>query len=198
MAQNDTADVTNVKGVQGGYGYSATYGTTLSSAAPFEDTLTGYDNMGFISSDGIEESVDADTEEITDLNGEVIFVAKSKEKETIKITLTSMTVESLNEFHGHSNVDDSGDFIVVEHKNTDHDQRAYLFDLLLKDGRQWRKFVPNGMVTEVGPIVLGAGKVFSREITITCSPDSDGVRVYDYIEKSASSTTTTTTTTTGE
>ena len=29
MAANNTADVSNVKGVQGGYGFSAPYGTTV-------------------------------------------------------------------------------------------------------------------------------------------------------------------------
>ncbi|HAM15344.1 MAG TPA: hypothetical protein DCP91_05710 [Eggerthellaceae bacterium] len=186
MAANNTADVTNVKGVAGGYGYSAPYGTDgVASSNPFEVLGDAYDNMGFISSDGIEEAIDADTEEITDLNGEVVFVAKSREVETLVLTLISLTEESLNEMYGHSNVDASGTNIVVQHKNTNHDQREYVYDLVLKDGRKMRKVVPNGTVTEVGSIVYGAGNVFSRQITIQCAPDSSGVRMYDYIQKAA-------------
>lgn len=187
MAANNTADVSNVKGVQGGYGFSAPYGTTVGTTSdPFATLDNAFDNMGFISSDGIEESIESDTEEITDMNGDVVYVAKSSETETLVLTLISITKESLNEWHGHQNVDDTAQtYFKVVHTSVDHDQRVYVFELLLKDGRKWRKVVPNGQVTEVGSIVHASGEVAGREITITCSPDADGVRVYDYIEKTA-------------
>jgi hypothetical protein len=115
----------------------------------------------------------------------VVFVAKSKETETIVITLISLTVASLSEMFGHSNVDASGTNIEIEHKSTNHDSRIYVFDLVLKDGRKWRKVVPNGQVSEVGAITYASGSVFSRQITINGAPDSSGVRMYDYIQKSA-------------
>ena len=189
MAANNTADVSNVKGVQGGYGFSAPYGTKpFNGADPFATLGGSFDNMGFISSDGIEEAIDTNTEEITDMNGDVVYVAKSSETETLKLTLISITQASLSEWHGHDNVDaTAAGYFKIEHTSAEHDQRVYVFELLLKDGRKWRKIVPNGQVTEVGSIVHASGDVAGREITITCSPDTDGVRVYDYIEKSASS-----------
>lgn len=182
---NNTADVSNVKGVQGGYGFSAPIGTTMDlSEDPFAALGTGFDNMGFISSDGIEEEIETDTEEITDMNGDTVYVAKSSETETLTLTLISITKASLSEWHGHQNVDDTAqDYFKVAHTSTDHDRRIYVFELLLKDGRKWRKVVPNGQVTEVGSIVHASGEVAGREITITCSPDEHGVRMYDYIEK---------------
>ena len=183
MANNNTADVTSIKGIDGGYGFSAA--TTATAPTDFTTLGSGFDNMGFISSDGIEENMEADTEEITDMNGDVVFVAKSKETETIVITLISLTVASLSEIFGHSNVDASGTNIEIEHKSANHDSRIYVFDLVLKDGRKWRKVVPNGQVSEVGAITYASGSVFSRQITINCAPDSSGVRMYDYIQKSA-------------
>ena len=181
---NNTADVTNVKGVSGGYGFSAPVGTAAGTEQDHFATLVGYDNMGFISSDGVEESIEADKVEVTDINGDVIFVAKSKETETIKLTLTGLTAESLKEWHGHANVDDSAaGYTKVTHTAAEHSERSYVFDFVLKDARRWRKHVPNGKVTEVGPIVHGSGSVVAREITITCSPDATGARVYDYIQK---------------
>ena len=185
MTANNTADVSNVKGVQGGYGFSAPVDTELDvSTNPFAALGAAFDNMGFISSDGIEESVESDTDEITDINGDVVYVTKSSETETLVLTLISVTKASLSEWHGHSAVDDtSNDYLKVSHTPTDHDRRLYVFELLLKDGRKWRKIVPNGQVTEVGSIVHASGEVAGREITITCYPDENGVRVYDYIEK---------------
>jgi len=185
MAANNTADVSNVKGVQGGYGFSAPVDTTFDlSTNPFVTLPTAFDNMGFISSDGIEESIESDTEEITDMNGGTVYVAKSSETETLVLTLISITQASLSEWFGHENVDATAqDYFKIVHTSVDHDRRLYVFELLLKDGRKWRKVVPNGQVTEVGSIVHASGEVAGREITITCSPDADGVRVYDYIEK---------------
>ena len=191
MAQNNTADVSNVKGVQGGYGFSASVTATLpGDSDPFAALGTGFDNMGFISSDGIEEEIDADTDTVTDMNGDVIYVVKSSETETLVLTLVNVTEAALKEMHGHQNVTSGSTFWKVEHTVKDHDQRAYVFDLLLKDGRKLRKVVPNGQVTEVGSITYVSSEVYGREITITCMPDADGNRVIDYIQKTATTTTT--------
>lgn len=193
---NSTADVSNVKGVAGGYAYSAPLGTSLpTESAPFA-TLSGFDNLGFVSDDGIEEEKDSDSEKKYDLNGDLIAVLKSTEDETLVFTLCNTTVAALKEMHGHKNVTSKTDFIEIDHTIKDHDERSYVFDLLLKDGRRLRKVVPNGLVTEVGTITYVSSELYAREITVSCMPDSDGVRIYDYIQKTA--TTTTTTTTTGE
>lgn len=188
MAANDTKDVSNVKGVFGGYGFSAPVGSAVGTDQDKFAALDAsvFDNMGFISEDGIEEEIDADTDEIVDMNGDVIFVAKSSETETLVLTLVSVTEASLKEWYGHGNVDASNaSYIAIEHISTNREARAYVFELLLKDGRKWRKHVPNGVISEVGSIVYGSGEVAGREITITCMPDASGVRMYDYIEKSA-------------
>lgn len=187
MADNSTADVTNVKGVEGGYGFCATAGTTVPSVG--SSLGSSFDNMGFISSDGLEESIESDKTEVVDMNGEVVYVMTSKETEKIKITLISFTLAALKEMHGHGNVSSTSSLITIQHKATNRTQQTYVFDLLLKDGRAWRKVIPYGQVTEVGPIVHGAGNVFGREITITCAPDSSGVRIYDYIQVTSSTTT---------
>ncbi len=191
MADNSREDVTNIKGVDGGYGFSAAAGTTVPSIgnAPGDS----FANLGFISNNGIEESLESDKTEVVDMNGNVVYVMTSKETEKEKITLISFTEAALKEMHGHDNVSSTSSLMTIQHKTTDREQRVYVFDLLLKDGRAWRKVIPCGQVTEVGPIVHGAGNVFGREITITCAPDSDGVRIYDYIQVEASTTTTTTT-----
>ena len=185
---NDTKDVSNAKGVLGGYSYSAVVGSEVGTVSdPFAalDTST-FGNMGIISEDGIEEEIDADTEEIKDMNGDVIFVAKSSETETLVLTLVSVTEQSLGEWYGVDNVDASNaGYIAIEHVAKNREARTYVFELLLKDGRKWRKHVPNGVVSEVGSIVYSSGEVVGREITITCMPDANGVRMYDYIEKSA-------------
>lgn len=185
MADNNTADSTALKGVAGGYGFSAAISVT--PPTDFSSTLANtFKNMGFISADGIEETVDVDTEEVTDLNGEVVCVLESKETEKITFTLISTTDDALKEMHGHSNVTTASNKTTVQHKAGSFTERVYVFDLLTKDGKKWRKVAPNAKVTSRGPIVSGAGNVYAREIELTCSPDASGVRVYDYIQRSTS------------
>lgn len=190
---NSTADVSNVKGVQGGYGFSAPIGTTLpTDSEPYAALAAGFDNIGYISSDGIEEEIDADTDTVTDLSGDVVYVIKSSEAETLTLTLISVSEAALKEMHGHGNVTAKTGFHEVKHTIKEHDERSYVFDLLLKNGRKLRKVVPDGLVSEVGSITYVSSEVYAREITITCMPDEDGVRIYDYIQTEADSTTTTT------
>lgn len=184
MADNNTADVTSLKGVQGGYGFSA----PISVTPPTDFTaLAGtFKNMGFIGSGSIEESIEVDSEEVTDMNGEVVCVLEKKETEKIKFTLIATTDDALKEMHGHSNVSTSSSTTTVQHKAGSFTNRVYVFDLLTKGGQKWRKVVPNACVTNRGPIVHGAGNVYAREIELTCSPDENGVRVYDYIQRPSS------------
>ena len=185
MADNNTADVTALKGVAGGYGFSAPAGTTAPTG--YSSTLgSAFANMGFISSDGMEESIDADSEEVTDLNGEVVCVLESKETEKLTFTLISTTDDALKEMHGHANVTTATSMTTVQHKAGSFTERVYAFELLTKDGKKWRKVAPNAKVTSRGPIVHGAGNVYAREIELTCSPDASGVRVYDYIQRGTS------------
>lgn len=184
MANNDTADVSALKGVSGGYGFSAVAGTT--APTDFTTLAAAYKNMGFISADGIEESIDVDSEEVTDLNGEVVCVLESKETEKLTFTLISTTDDALKEMHGHSNVTTASSKTTVQHKAGSFTNRVYVFDLLTKDGYKWRKVAPSAKVTNRGPIVHGSGNVYAREIELTCSPDSSGVRVYDYIQRPSS------------
>ncbi len=180
---NNTADVTGIKGVQGGYGYSAPI--SVDPPTDFSALANTFANMGFIGSDGIEETVDADTEEVTDMNGEVVCVLTSKETEKLKFTLISTSEDALKEMHGHSNVATASNVTTIEHKAGSFTNRVYVFDLLTKDGKKWCKVAPNALVTSRGPIVHAAGNVYAREIELTCSPDEDGVRIYDYIQRSA-------------
>lgn len=186
---NSTADVSNVKGVAGGYAFSAPTSATLPGDSDPFATLSGFDNLGFVSDDGVEEEKDADAEKKYDLNGDLIAVLKSTEDETLVFTLCNTSEPALKEMHGHKNVTSETGFYKIEHTMKDHDARAYVFDLVLKDGRRLRKVVPNGLVTEVGAITYVSSELYAREITVSCMPDSDGVRIYDYIQKTATTTT---------
>lgn len=183
MANNDTANVSVTKGVQGGYFFSAPAGTT--PPADYSTQLgSEFSNLGFISEDGISESIESNSDSMVDMNGDTIATASSSREETVSCTLVEIKKDSLSEIYGHSNVteSDDGKTITVKHKGGDRDARVYVFELLLKDGRKWRQVIPNGQVTEVGDLALASGDLAGRQVTITANVDTSGVSVYDYIQ----------------
>ena len=179
---NTVANVSTTKGVSGGYVFSAA--NTITPPTDFSTALAAdYICLGFISEDGISETIETDSTTFSDLNGDTVYTSTSSRTETIKLTLIEVGEAALKEIYGQSQVtkDGSGN-LTVQHKGHEADERVYVFELVLRDGRNWRQVVPKGQVTEVGDLSLAAGELAGREITITCNVDSSGVSVYDYIE----------------
>ena len=189
VTQNDATQVSGVKGVAGGYAFAAPVGTTLptSNSGSLNEAFV---NLGYISSGGIVEGLDKTSTDVPDINGDVVCVLDSTQKETIKVTLISLNTITLKEYYGQSNVTKATNLLTVKHNSNPMPSRSYVFELLLKDGRKWRKVVPNGQVTDLADLTLASGTVFGREMTINCAPDSSGNRQYDYIDETATTTTT--------
>lgn len=179
---NNVANVSTTKGVSGGYFFSApstaTVPTDFSTALPSDFVCLGY-----ISEDGVTESIETDTTNLKDMNGDDVYVATSSRTETITATLLEVAAAPLKEIYGQDmvEVDQSGN-ITAKHGGHTSPKRVYVLELVLRDGRQWRQVVPAGQVTEVGELSLAAGEGAGRQVTITCNVDSTGVSVYDYIE----------------
>ena len=180
---NDTANVSTGKGVAGGYVFRAPVGA--GTTVPTDNTTAlgaEFVGLGFISEDGISESIETDSENIVDMNGDVILVASSSREETITFTLVEVKADALKVAYGDSNVTEANQLITVQHNGADTGQHVYVFELLLKNNRKWRQVVPVGSVTEVGELAISSGEVVGREITIACAADATGNTVYDYID----------------
>ncbi len=179
---NDTANVSTGKGVAGGYVFRAPVAT---ATIPTDNTTalgTEFVGLGYISEDGISESIESDSENVVDMNGDVILVASSSREETITFTLVEVMADALKVAYGDANVTTANDVITVKHNGADTGQHVYVFELVLKNGRKWRQVVPVGSVTEVGELTINSGEVVGREITIACAADAQGNTVYDYID----------------
>lgn len=179
---NNVANVSTTKGVSGGYFYSApstaTAPTDFSTALPADFVCLGY-----ISDDGVAETIETDATTLNDLNGDVVYTATSSRTETITATLLEVAEAPLKEIYGQDMVTtDSSGNLTVKHGTHNSPNRIYVLELVLRDGRQWRQVVPAGQVTEVGELSVAAGEGAGRQVTITCNIDSTGVSVYDYIE----------------
>lgn len=178
---NNQANVSSAKGVKGGYIFSAPEGTTLPT-----DIKTQLDPafkcLGFISEDGYVETIDEDADDINDMNGDVMDSTNSNRVESAQLTLAEIKAETLKRQYGSDNVTDEGGIITVKHNADSHDVFAYVLELVLKNGRRWRKVVPKGKSSELDDLTIASSELCQRALTMKYLTDEQGNTCYDYYE----------------
>lgn len=178
---NNTDNVSSAKGVKGGYIFRAPVGTKLPT-----DIKTALDPafkvLGFISEDGYVESLETDSEDIVDMNGDLMDSPQTSRVESAQFTLAEIKAETLKVQYGDDNVTDADGIITVEHNGDSVTTSAYVLELLLKNGRRWRKVVPKGQSSELDDLTIAVGELCARAITMKYLTDDQGNTCYDYFE----------------
>lgn len=178
---NNQENVSAGKGVKGGYIFSAPVGTPLPT-----DIKTKLDGafcvLGFISEDGYVETIDEDSSDLVDINGDLMDSTNSNRVESAQVTLAEIKADALKRQYGDGNVTDENGLITVKHNSDSHPTFAYVFELALKNGRRWRKVVPQGQSSELDDLTVASGDLCARPLTIKYLTDADGNTCYDYIE----------------
>lgn len=176
---NNQENVSSAKGVKGGYIFSAPVGTALPT--DIKTTLnTAFKCLGFISEDGYVETVDEDSDDIVDMNGDVMDSTNSNRVESAQFTLAEIKSETLKRMYGAANVTDANGVITVKHNSDSHDIFSYVLELVLKNGRRWRKVVPRGKSSELDDLTIASSELCQRALTIKYLSDEHGNTCYDY------------------
>ena len=111
---NSTDNVSSTKGTRGGYIFVAPVGTAL--PADFSTPLaSAYKCLGFISEDGYAESVESDSEDIVDMNGDLMDSPQTSRVESATLKLAEIKASTLKLMYGAENVTDEGGLITVRH-----------------------------------------------------------------------------------
>lgn len=183
---NSQANVSAGKGVKGGYIFSAPVGTTLPTdiKTPLD---AAFKVLGFISEDGYVESVEGDSKDIVDMNGDLMDSADSNRVESAQVTFAEIKADTLRRQYGDANVTDEDGVIAVKHNSDSHPIFAYVLELVLKNGRRWRKAVPKGQSSELDDLTIASSELCARALTIKYLTDEDGNTCYDYIESTETS-----------
>lgn len=178
---NSTDNVSSTKGVRGGYIFVAPVGTTLptdySTALP-----TAYKCLGFISEDGYVETVDSDSEDLVDMNGDLMDSPQTSRVESAQLTLAEIKAMTLKLMYGDENVTDKAGVITVKHNGNSNGTWVVVLDLLLKNNRKWRKVVPLFQCSELDDLTLAVGELAARALTAKYLTDESGNTCYDYIQ----------------
>jgi hypothetical protein len=178
---NNTANVSVGKGVVGGYLFSAP--TTATLPTDIETALgTGYENLGYITSDGLVISESTETTDFNDINGDVIETARSSREETIQVTFAERKAATEKVLYGDANVTDENGMMTIDHTNAERDERIYVFEAVYKNGRRGRIIACKGKVTELGDMTLASGNLAARQCTIKCMVGEDGWSIREFLE----------------
>ncbi len=178
---NNTDNVSSAKGVSGGYIFSAPVGTELPT--DYKTQLgSAFKVLGFISNDGYTETTDSDSEDLTDMNGDLMDSPQTSRVESGQLTLAEIKAETLKAQYGEANVTDEGGMITVKHNGKSTTVRSYVLELVLKNGRRWRKVIPMGQSADLDDLNVAVGELCARALTIKYLTDADGNTCYDYIQ----------------
>lgn len=178
---NNQANVSPGKGVKGGYIFSAPVGTAL--PADIKSSLNeAFECLGFISEDGYVETIDEDSDDLVDMNGDLMDSVSSNRVESAQFTLAEIKAAALKRQYGDGNVTDSNGVITVRHNSDSHPTFSYVLELVLKNGRRWRKVVPRGQSSELDELTIASSELCQRALTVKYLTDGDGNTCYDYFE----------------
>lgn len=178
---NSQRNVSAGKGVKGGYIFSAPVGTALPK--DIETKLDpAFEVLGFISEDGYVETIDEDSDDLVDMNGDLMDSTNSNRVESAQYTLAEIKASTLKRQYGDANVTDANGIITVRHNSDSHPIFSYVLELLLKNGRRWRKVIPQGQSSELDDLTIASSELCQRALTMKYLTDDDGNTCYDYIE----------------
>lgn len=178
---NNVANVSSTKGVKGGYIFTAPVNTALPT--DFKTPLPPvWKCLGFLSEDGYNEMIDTDSEDLKDMNGDLMGSPRTSRVESAQLTFAEVKASTLKVMYGDDNVTDVGGVITVKHNGNSSDTWAIVLELVLKEGRRWRKVVPIAQPSELDDIKLAVDQLAARALTIKYLTDSEGNTCYDYIQ----------------
>lgn len=179
---NNTKNVSVGKGVVGGYLYAAPASTT--APTDYSTALANtFVNLGYVTDDGATFSTDAESNTFKDLNGTDILTSAGGRTRTLNVQLAEVKAEVLKEVFGQSAVtiatgNTAGD-ITVTHNNNDMPHRMLVMELVLRDGRKWRRVIKDAQVTEWGDLTVLYSDLVTFDITFTLNGDNP---IVDYIQ----------------
>ena len=179
---NSTANVSYGKFLSGGYFFLAPSGTTL----PTDNTTpldAAFLNMGFLGDDGVNFSDSSSTETAYDANGDSIATSQGEIEKTFTVTFREIKKDSLAVLYGSANVTDAEGKLTVHDKGPNSATYVGVFEIRLKDGRKWRRVVPQCQPGELGDQTIVYNELVGRELTMAALLDSTSGSYYiDYID----------------
>ena len=187
MAAPETKNVASMKPYAGGGVYRAPAGTTLPTDAT--TALAGaYIPLGYISEDGIKPSRDTSIDKIKAWGGDVVAALLTDDSRSFEFTLLEVFSSEVQKYlFGTSNVtvtaavSGTGSKLAVQDKAYKPTNDIIVFEMKFGAKRR-RLVVPIADASVTGEEPYTDGGLSAYTLTIEALKDTNGTRVYDYMQ----------------
>lgn len=171
----------------GGAAYVGATNTTLPTNAT--STLTGFTELGYISTDGLKNNNSATNEKIKEWGGKTVLDKQTEKNDEFKVVfLEALNVNVLKEIYGAENVTGTlATGIHIRANSKELDERAFVFDMILRGGIVKREVIPLGKITALDEISYVSNGAVAYGVTISAHPDAEGDTHHEYIADPAES-----------
>lgn len=183
---NNAQNVSVAKPKVGGAVFVAPVGTEL----PTDVTTAlnaAFQNVGYISEDGVVNTNSPDTDTIKEWGGASVGKIDNGKDDTWQFTMIeALNPTALKLVYGADNV--SGTLaagITVKANSNEQADVSLVIDMILKGGALKRVVLPSASVSEVGEVTYAATSAIGYQTTLLATPDKNGNTHYEYIKGAA-------------
>ncbi|MFR3880463.1 MAG: phage tail protein [Oscillospiraceae bacterium] len=183
---NNAQNVSVAKPKVGGAIFVAPLGTELPTDAT---TALGvaFENVGYISEDGVVNTNSPDTDTIKEWGGASVGKIDNGKDDTWQFTMIeALNLAALKLVYGPDNVSGTlKEGITIKANSNEQADVCMVIDMILKGGALKRVVLPSAGVSEVGEVTYAATSAIGYQTTLLATPDAEGNTHYEYIKSAA-------------
>lgn len=163
---------------------------TAYPTTPFEPFSASFGERGYVSKDGITESIDSKESGVVAWGGDTVATVTEEHSVIYKLTFLDTSADVMREVYGddqvieHPAANGNGAFTETRLTSLSPNPKVFAFRVLSK-GRILNVIIPNGQVTKRGDVKYVHTDAIGYEVEITAYPDALGVKAYKFSSDAA-------------
>jgi hypothetical protein len=175
-------NVTTGKPKIGGAIFCAPLGSTLPTSTSAE-LDAAFRSLGYCSEDGLTNDNGPETSKIKAWGGDNVLVLQTDRPDNFGFTLIeALNVDVLKAVYGDDNVtEDANGNIEVKATGEELPELCWVVDMIMRGNRAKRIVIPCGQISALGTINYKDNDAVGYQLTISDTPDEQGVYHYEYI-----------------
>lgn len=146
-----------------------------------------FENVGYISEDGVVNTNSPDTDTIKEWGGASVGKIDNGKDDTWQFTMIeALNLAALKLVYGPDNVSGTlEEGITIKANSNEQADVCMVIDMILKGGALKRVVLPSAGVSEVGEVTYAATSAIGYQTTLLATPDAKGNTHYEYIKSAA-------------
>lgn len=183
---NNAQNVSVAKPKVGGAIFVAPLGTELPTDATTALDVA-FENVGYISEDGVVNTNSPDTDTIKEWGGASVGKIDNGKDDTWQFTMIeALNLAALKLVYGPDNVSGTlKEGITIKANSNEQADVCMVIAMILKGGALKRVVLPSAGVSEVGEVTYAATSAIGYQTTLLATPDAEGNTHYEYIKSAA-------------